>query len=53
VAYSLFDDVSAWVKRLLGSKRVIDKGESELEPISHAEDHPLTPAADDDVSAAG
>ncbi len=32
VTYSLFDDVSAWQKRIFGRKEVVDKGERELEP---------------------
>jgi len=30
VAYSLFDDMSAWLRRLLGRKQAIDRGEGEL-----------------------
>ena len=31
VAYSLFDDASRWLKRVLGRKELIDRGESALE----------------------
>jgi hypothetical protein len=30
VAYSLFDDASAWMKRSFGSKRAVDRGEQDL-----------------------
>src|SRR6202167_4708604 len=33
VAYSLFDDVSAWVKRRFGSSALADRGERELEEL--------------------
>jgi hydrophobic/amphiphilic exporter-1 (mainly G- bacteria), HAE1 family len=33
VAYSLFDDLSSWVKRLTGSKRPADRGQAELDEI--------------------
>jgi hypothetical protein len=31
VAYSLFDDLSRAAKRTFGSKRVVDKGEADLD----------------------
>ncbi len=31
VAYSLFDDASRWLKRVLGRKELIDRGEAALE----------------------
>jgi HAE1 family hydrophobic/amphiphilic exporter-1 len=33
VAYSLFDDLSAWLKRIFGRKEVRDRGEREIEPV--------------------
>jgi multidrug efflux pump subunit AcrB len=36
VAYSLFDDVTVWVKRLIASKTVVDRGETELDALDHA-----------------
>ena len=33
VAYSLFDDVTVWIKRLLGSRDKADRGERELEEL--------------------
>jgi hydrophobe/amphiphile efflux-1 (HAE1) family protein len=33
VAYSLFDDLSAWLKRRLGTKKQTDKGEKELSEL--------------------
>jgi hydrophobe/amphiphile efflux-1 (HAE1) family protein len=35
VAYSLFDDVSAWVKRLFSRGVPVDKGESEVDALDH------------------
>jgi HAE1 family hydrophobic/amphiphilic exporter-1 len=33
VAYSLFDDVSQWLKRLFASKHPVDKGEREIDSL--------------------
>ena len=33
VAYSLFDDVTVWVKRKLRSDAAVDRGEKELEGL--------------------
>jgi hydrophobic/amphiphilic exporter-1 (mainly G- bacteria), HAE1 family len=33
VAYSLFDDVTVWVKKALGSKHPVDRGERDLEAL--------------------
>ncbi len=40
VAYSLFDDATAWIKKRLGSNAV-DRGERELDEL---DDRPVTPA---------
>jgi hydrophobic/amphiphilic exporter-1 (mainly G- bacteria), HAE1 family len=37
VAYSLFDDASVWLKRLFGSAHPVDKGQSEILGVQHAE----------------
>jgi len=49
VAYSLFDDLSRAAKRTFGSKRVVDKGESELE----ADDAAAEDSAAEDASLTG
>jgi HAE1 family hydrophobic/amphiphilic exporter-1 len=36
VAYSLFDDVTSWVKRRTGSKHPADRGEAELDGLDES-----------------
>jgi hypothetical protein len=33
VAYSLFDDVTVWVKKRFGSSRQLDRGQRELDDL--------------------
>jgi multidrug efflux pump subunit AcrB len=53
VAYSLFDDLSSWVKRTFGRKQIADRGEFELDADAHAA--PPAPAAEPGkgISASG
>jgi multidrug efflux pump subunit AcrB len=48
VAYSLFDDASAWMKRVTRRKDAIDRGEAELEALDRH-----TPTPDAPVAALG
>jgi hydrophobe/amphiphile efflux-1 (HAE1) family protein len=38
VAYSLFDDVTVWVKKIFGSKHPVDRGENDLAHIDDREE---------------
>ncbi len=41
VAYSLFDDLSAWVKKLTGSKHPIDRGQADLDELDKGHASPV------------
>jgi hypothetical protein len=44
VAYSLFDDLSAWFKRRFGGSAERDRGERELDALDHVTAPPSLPA---------
>jgi hydrophobe/amphiphile efflux-1 (HAE1) family protein len=52
VAYSLFDDLSTWVKRVFGNKQIADRGEGELDAEPQAPP-PHAPESGKGISAEG
>ncbi len=53
VAYSLFDDASAWVKRRFGAKGAVDRGERELAELDHSSPSAPDPESHRAVPAPG
>jgi hydrophobic/amphiphilic exporter-1 (mainly G- bacteria), HAE1 family len=41
VAYSLFDDLSSWVKKRVGSRHPVDRGEGDLDAMDHVRAAPI------------